>query len=83
MTLLQLNPTVPVRIEPFDGCRGGKGNALGWIDYLPEHDLLWIVALDDDSGEAEPWCVPNKHVRFPQNITYGRYKPRTDRMGVE
>lgn len=61
--MLQLNPSIPVKTDK------GPGMAIGWIDYGPEHDLLWIV-IDDKTKEC--WCVNNKFIKFGDNITYGR-----------
>ena len=47
----------------------GKGYALAVIDYGLEHDLLWVVALDD-TGEI--WCVPNGEARMRENWSAGR-----------
>jgi hypothetical protein len=47
----QLNPAMPVTVEGK-----GAGYALAVIDYGQEHNLIWVVALDD-SGEI--WCSPN------------------------
>jgi hypothetical protein len=47
----------------------GDGLAFAVIDYGIEHDLLWVVALDD-SGEI--WCMPNSEVRISANWSIGR-----------
>lgn len=62
--MLQLNPSIPVEVL-------GKGYAecVGWIDYTPEHDLIWICALDN-SGEV--WLTPNSQIRFIKNWSLGR-----------
>lgn len=59
----QLNPPLPMKTSK------GDGYALAVIDYGLEHNLLWVVALDD-SGEI--WCVPNSEVRVPSNWSAGR-----------
>lgn len=63
--MLQLSPPIPLSTP--------KGN--GWahfiIDYGPEHDLLWVVFIDD-TGEC--WTVPNPEVRIQPNWTLGRRK---------
>ena len=43
--------------------------AFAVIDYGEEHNLIWVVALDD-SGEI--WCSPNPKVRMRANWTIGR-----------
>lgn len=60
----QLNPSFPVTVEGK-----GKGTAFAVIDYGEEHNLIWVVALDD-SGEI--WCSPNPKVRMRSNWTMGR-----------
>jgi len=59
----QLDPTIPMATSKGDGL------AFAVIDYGIEHDLLWVVALDD-SGEI--WCVPNSEVRVAANWSIGR-----------
>ena len=68
MSFTQLNPTLPVSVEDK-----GKGSAIAVIDYGEEHNLIWVVALDD-SGEI--WCSPNPKVRLRTNWTMGRTMPR-------
>ena len=63
----QLNPPLPLTT-----IAKGRGYAVAVIDYGLEHDLLWVVALDD-SGEI--WCVPNAEVRMQPNWSAGR-RPR-------
>ncbi len=46
-----------------------KGKPSPSIDYGEEHNLIWVVALDD-SGEI--WCAPNPKVRMRSNWTMGR-----------
>jgi len=60
----QLNPAMPVTVEGK-----GAGYALAVIDYGQEHNLIWVVALND-SGEI--WCAPNPKVRMSRNWTMGR-----------
>jgi len=67
MSFTQLNPPLP--LEVIDK---GKGMAIGMIDYGPEHNLIWVTAIDD-TGEI--WCAPNPKVRMQQNWTMGRGKP--------
>jgi hypothetical protein len=61
--LLQLNPSIPVKTSK------GPGEAIGWLDYSKEDDLLWVVFLDD-SGEC--WIIPNKEIRAFENYSIGR-----------
>ncbi len=60
----QLNPTIPL-----DVIGKGKGQAIGLIDYGPEHHLIWVTAIDE-TGEI--WCAPNPRVRLQSNWTMGR-----------
>ena len=60
----QLNPPLPLHV-----LGKGDGVAIGMIDYGPEHNLIWVTALDV-SGEV--WCAPNPTVRFQKNWTLGR-----------
>lgn len=63
MTILQLNPPLPVT------CPRGEGQALFLIDYGSEHHLMWTIAIDE-TGEL--WTYSNPHVRAQKNITMGR-----------
>ena len=60
----QLNPPLPLYVL-------GKGNglAIGMIDYGPEHNLLWVTAID---ATGEIWCAPNPKVRMERNWSMGR-----------
>lgn len=60
---VQLNPPVPLDTDK------GAGMALGIIDYGTEHNLIWVVALDEN---GEIWCLKNPSVRAQKNITFGR-----------
>ena len=64
MTIIQLNPPIPVITK-------NKGRGLAWliVDYGPEHHLMWTVAIND-TGEL--WTLPNTEVRAEKNITMGR-----------
>jgi len=44
--LLQLDPSIPVHV-----IGKGNGEAVGWIDYGKEDNLIWIVAIND-TGET-------------------------------
>jgi len=61
---VQLNPPIPLHVEGK-----GKGLAFAVIDYGPEHNLIWVTAIDDSS---EIWCVPNPQARMQANWTLGR-----------
>lgn len=60
----QLAPPIPLHV-----LGKGDGQAIGIIDYGPEHDLIWITAIDET---AEIWCAPNPQVRMQRNWTMGR-----------
>lgn len=60
--MIQLNPPIPV-LTPE-----GKGLAQVIIDYGWEHDLLWVVFLDN----GECWAYRNQLIRAETNVTYGR-----------
>ena len=64
MGLTQLNPPLPMYVVDR-----GNGMAMAVIDYGPEFDLLWVVALDDG---GEIWCAPNPTVRLQANWSMGR-----------
>jgi hypothetical protein len=62
--LIQLNPTIPVWVEGR-----GNGHAIGWMDYSQEHQLMWIIAMDDN---GEIWTISNPKVRLYKNISMER-----------
>lgn len=61
---VQLNPPIPLHVLDK-----GDGLAIGVIDYGPEHNLLWITAID---ATGEIWCAPNPQVRMQGNWSMGR-----------
>lgn len=61
--LVQLNPPLPVSTPKGDGL------AHVIIDYGIEHDLCWVVFLDEN---AEIWTFKNQDIRAIKNITFGR-----------
>lgn len=61
--IIQLNPMIPVV------CPKGQGYAFVMIDYSQEHDLHFVIAIND-TGEI--WTYPNKEVRMQKNISLGR-----------
>jgi hypothetical protein len=63
----QLDPPIPLHV-----LGRGDGQALAVIDYGPEHDLLWVTAID---ASGEIWCAPNREVRMQANWSLGRPKP--------
>lgn len=62
--ILQLNPSIPVYLPHLKM----QGYAIGWLDYSQEHNLYWIVALDNN----EVWIFENDKIRMQKNITLGR-----------
>lgn len=63
MSMLQLNPPIPVETPK------GKGYAHVLIDYSQEHDLLWVVFIDES---RECWTFSNSEVKAQHNITMKR-----------
>jgi len=61
--IIQLNPPLPMETNK------GSGVAHFLIDYSCEHDLFWVVFLDEN---GECWTINNKDVRACKNITLGR-----------
>lgn len=59
-------PNLPIPLHVLDK---GDGLAFGVIDYGPEHNLLWITAID---ATGEIWCAPNPKVRMQPNWSVGR-----------
>lgn len=59
----QLNPSIPL-ITPK-----GSSEAIGILDYGPEHDIIWIC-IQDNTGEL--WSWPNSKVKGFRNVTLGR-----------
>jgi hypothetical protein len=66
MSLTQLNPPLPLETPK------GKGWAHAVIDYSQEHDLLWVVFLNEN---GECWCFSNAEIRMVNNFSLGRYVP--------
>lgn len=60
----QLNPPLPLETPK------GRGWAHAIIDYSQEHNLLWVVFLND-GGEC--WQFDNSQVRMVNNYSLGRY----------
>ena len=60
---LQLNPPIPLDTPK------GKGFAHLVIDYSQEHDLIWVVFIDET---RECWAFRNQEIRIQKNITLGR-----------
>ena len=71
----QLNPPIPLHVLDK-----GDGLAIGMIDYGPEHNLLWITAID---ATGEIWCAPNPKVRMQANWSLGRGKSHAVAASLE
>jgi hypothetical protein len=63
MSMLQLDPPLPMATPR------GRGLAHVLLDYGPEHDLCWVVFLDEN---GERWTFRNPEVRALTNLTFGR-----------
>jgi hypothetical protein len=63
MTILQLNPPIPLRTPK------GPGYAHLCIDYSQEHDLQWVCFID---ATGECWTYGNAVITIQNNITLGR-----------
>lgn len=61
--MLQLNPPIPLETPK------GRGYAHFVIDYSQEHNLIWVVFIDE-TGEC--WNFENKEIRLQANFTFGR-----------
>jgi hypothetical protein len=69
--MLQLNPPLIRIIVGGPGWSGptGKGVANLLEPGHRDEDIVWIIDLDEN---GQTWCVPNRFVRAPSNITWGR-----------
>ena len=61
--MIQLNPTIPVMTPK------GSGWAFFLIDRSQEHDLEWVVFLDN-GGYC--WTFKNSDIRIQKNLTFNR-----------
>lgn len=62
-TITRIDPPLPLETPK------GRGFAYFLIDYSTEHDLIWIVFIDE-TGEC--WNFRNPEVRLQKNLTFGR-----------
>lgn len=60
----QLTPSIPVETPK------GRGEAVMIIDYGPEHNLMWVIFLDQ-GGEC--WTFDNTKIRGCVNPSLGRH----------
>lgn len=74
--IIQLKPQIPMLTDR------GPGQAIMCLDYSEEHDLMWVVILDE-SGEI--WTLKNSQVRGLPNHTMGRkpYKNPFNNRGLK
>ena len=70
MSFTQLSSPMPIFV-----IGKGKGLAVAVLDYGPEHDLVWVTAIDE-TGEL--WCAPNPQVRMQANWTLGRGRSQAE-----
>ena len=63
MGILQLNPQIPVL------CPKGEGYAIALIDYSQDHDILFVIVINE-TGEI--WTYKSNEVRAVKNISMGR-----------
>lgn len=61
--IIQLDPPIPLETPR------GKGYAHLLIDYSQEHNLIWVVFIDE-TGEC--WNFENKEIRLQPNLTFRR-----------
>ena len=69
--MIQLSPPLARVVVGGPGWAGPTGPGVANL-LDPGHrddDLVWIIDLD---ATGQTWCVPNRYVRAPRNITYGR-----------
>lgn len=64
MTMLQLNPSIPLETA------FGYGHAVGWLWMSEEHSLYWITALQEHEHQYR--LIPNEEVRAPENWSLWR-----------
>lgn len=64
MTMLQLNPTIPV----YSLEHKQEGYALVILDYSQEHNTLFLVGLDN----GEVWWIKQSQLRLCKNISLDR-----------
>lgn len=71
--MIRLDPPIP--LDVVSGWRV-EGTALAYflIDYSTEHNMLWVVAMDE-TGEC--WTVPNRYIRFAKNYSLERRLTKT------
>ena len=72
MTILQLNPPIPLV------CPKGRGYAHLVIDYSPEHDLMFTIFIDSGEFAGQCWTFSNRHITIQNNITLDRGVPKSD-----
>ncbi len=59
--MLQLNPQLPVFVDGM-----GAGYAFALIDYSQDHNLHFVVALNNG---GDVWIVPNDKVKAIKNYS--------------
>jgi hypothetical protein len=69
--MLQLSPPLVRVVVGGVGWEGPTGKGIANL-VEPGHlddDIIWIIDFDEN---GQTWCVPNRYVRAPTNITAGR-----------
>jgi len=69
MTILQLNPPIPVVVKISKHGIYEPALAHALIDYGIEHNLYWVVFLQS-TGEC--WTMQNSSIRAQFNVSVGR-----------
>jgi len=80
--MLQLNPPLMRVVVGGPGWEGPTGKGVANL-VEPGHrddDIIWIIDMDEN---GQTWCVPNRFVRAPRNITYGRKSDPVKRKAVK
>jgi len=69
--MLQLDPPLVRVVVGGPGWDGPTGNGVANLVDAGhrDDDIVWIIDMD---STGQTWCVPNRFVRAPRNITYGR-----------
>lgn len=65
--MLRLDPPLPVLVKYNQNWIKAMAHVL--LDYGFEHDLCWVVFLDES---RECWTIRNRDIRAQDNITAGR-----------
>lgn len=61
--MIRIDPPLPLETPK------GKGLAYFVIDYGIDHDLLWVVFLNEN---RECWTFKNSEIKIVENFSIGR-----------